>query len=67
MLSLWKDAWINDIVFSGVSMLFGAVILVSDPKTAESKRAGHKPIGIIFLVGGVLAALMAIYRKFLIG
>jgi hypothetical protein len=66
LFSLWKETLILQIITSAMSLMLGTLVLVSDPRSDESKRIGYRPIGLALLLVGVGIAMLALYEKFML-
>jgi hypothetical protein len=63
--SMKFDSRALDAALGSAMAIGGSVLLITDPKTAESRRIGYRTMGITLLTGGILVVLLAMYRKFL--
>jgi hypothetical protein len=61
--SLWKWSMATEVVISISSMSFGIIVLITDPRTEESKRIGWKTIGIALLISGIFTMGIVIVEK----
>ena len=66
LLSLWKETLILQTITSAMSLMFGTLVLVFDPRSEESKRIGYRPIGLTLLLAGVGIAILALYENFML-
>ena len=61
-----KRTLILQTITSAMSLMFGTLVLVFDPRSEESKRIGYRPIGLTLLLAGVGIAILALYENFML-
>lgn len=66
IVSLWWDIWLINLTVAFISVCLGCWILYRDPRTLESKRAGYKTIGLVFVAFGVVRLAFGLYERFLL-
>ena len=64
LVSLWRDQWVINLVVAAVSACLGGWVIYRDPRTADSKHAGYKIIGFVFLAFGIVRLAFALLDRF---
>lgn len=64
--ALWLGSLTTEWVAAVISICLGVWVIINDPRTAESKKLGHRIIGLVLLASGSIRLAFLMYLRLFI-